>query len=603
MSKREESIVVRITPEELAAVDEVARRMGSKRSEAVRQLISGGLSQLQTGGTVLLVDPKPSNGTEAANRTAHGPCEAIADVIDQFVDAAVYWKDRSGRIVRANHRACEWYGPQIEGQLERNCFRSLEHLGDNLERGLWSGQEKIVVTREFRVSNKGSLQCTKTIRMRWDEDPALDWIAVFILPLSLEEKGRWFNEFFEQRPAESFVPDGGVYVLTFKHGDPGTYYFEDKCRELTAAHRVSPRNRSHARLEKAGSAFSKSRLFEHSPASNVYCLDKMRVEQLLQKLKVQPPGYYEAIDFRLWEGKHTYNWYRAHCFVRTLSPGSRMVCIAHELLHRGSLTDKVAHAFLDAFPGYVFVKDRQGRFLYINKKLLSDLGKTLRDACGKTDMQLGFLPKQAEFFGRCDEEVIRHNQWQLIPAEILTLPETSKTPTLKRELITIKIPIRGIILEPNAPTDDEFHILGISLSSTEEWRKMDENSRLWVALMDYSVDAIYVKDAALRYRHASRSFCKLLGITDPKTIRGKTAREVWGMTNMHLVAGMEAADSKVIQEGFYIDENPRVTHVPDQADEKRITVKIKLEDRERGFWGILGISRKITELELRRKEK
>jgi PAS domain S-box-containing protein len=149
------------------------------------------------------------------------------------------------------------------------------------------------------------------------------------------------------------------------------------------------------------------------------------------------------------------------------------------------------------------------------------------------------------------------------------------------------------ILEPNESQENTRHILGISLEATHQWLDIEEAHYLWQALMEYSVDAIYVKDEKFLYRHVSRAFCDLLGITDRTSIIGKSAAEVW-QSNPELVPGMEAADKEAMLKGRFVDEKPKPTRMPDGTQQYRITTKIRLSDKQRGITRLLAISRDVT---------
>jgi len=69
-------------------------------------------------------------------------------------------------------------------------------------------------------------------------------------------------------------------------------------------------------------------------------------------------------------------------------------------------SERLLLAVLDNTPSYVFVKDTQGRFLLVNRKVEAYLGKPRGEVAGLTDYDI-FPPDLAAFFHRQDEEALR----------------------------------------------------------------------------------------------------------------------------------------------------------------------------------------------------
>jgi PAS domain S-box-containing protein len=95
---------------------------------------------------------------------------------------------------------------------------------------------------------------------------------------------------------------------------------------------------------------------------------------------------------------------------------------------------------IDIDPNFLFVKDRQGRFVLANKALADAYGTTVDDIVGKTDADFNPNPEEVEHFRRDDLEVIDSLREKLIPEEPITDAagnvrwlQTSKRPVVDRD--------------------------------------------------------------------------------------------------------------------------------------------------------------------------
>ncbi len=76
------------------------------------------------------------------------------------------------------------------------------------------------------------------------------------------------------------------------------------------------------------------------------------------------------------------------------------------------------HDVIDAVPNGIFVKDREGRMLTINRAGAAIYGVTVDDWIGKTDLELGADPGQVADYMAVNREVMATRQPKLIPAQL-----------------------------------------------------------------------------------------------------------------------------------------------------------------------------------------
>jgi PAS domain S-box-containing protein len=101
---------------------------------------------------------------------------------------------------------------------------------------------------------------------------------------------------------------------------------------------------------------------------------------------------------------------------------------------------------IDIDPNFLFVKDRQGRFVLVNQAVADVYGTTVDEIVGKTDADFNPNLEEVEHFRRDDLEVIDSLQEKLIPEEVITDSagnvrwlQTSKRPVVDRDGVARRV--------------------------------------------------------------------------------------------------------------------------------------------------------------------
>jgi PAS domain S-box-containing protein len=91
---------------------------------------------------------------------------------------------------------------------------------------------------------------------------------------------------------------------------------------------------------------------------------------------------------------------------------------------------------IDMIPDFLFVKDREDRYLLANRQLAKAYGTTHERMLGKTDVELGADPVQAARFSEAGREVLRSRRDMVTPDEEFTVAsgETRRFQTTRRPL-------------------------------------------------------------------------------------------------------------------------------------------------------------------------
>ena len=99
-------------------------------------------------------------------------------------------------------------------------------------------------------------------------------------------------------------------------------------------------------------------------------------------------------------------------------------------------TEVFYHSLVETIPQMILCKDLDGRFTFANQKFCAELGTTLEEIMGKTD--LDFFPKElAEKYRRDDKEVLESGQ-------VLDVVEEHVTPKGEKLYVQVmKTPLFG----------------------------------------------------------------------------------------------------------------------------------------------------------------
>ena len=108
------------------------------------------------------------------------------------------------------------------------------------------------------------------------------------------------------------------------------------------------------------------------------------------------------------------------------------------------------HAFLkeviDTNPGLVFVKDKDGHYLLVNKATAESFGMNVEHMIGKMDTELGVLPEESDKYRQDEIDVLESGKSKYIPEERYSWPsgevhyyQTTKQPLLDEKGVPNKV--------------------------------------------------------------------------------------------------------------------------------------------------------------------
>ncbi len=241
------------------------------------------------------------------------------------------------------------------------------------------------------------------------------------------------------------------------------------------------------------------------------------------------------------------------------------------------------HTLLENIPDRIYFKDRQSRFIRMNRALTTLFGlKSAEQAYGKTD---------ADFYGQehagdaleDERTVMKTGEPLLNKVEFEILADGRKSWSL-----TTKLPLR----------DRQGRIVGTCGISREisELKEMEEQleteRNLLRAVIDNLPDLVFLKDIKGHYLLNNMAHIRWLGGTDPSEVRGRTVFDYFpdDVAAAFHAGDMAVADSRqplLNQEEHMVDATG--------GHSWRLTSKIPWLDEEGQTVGLVCISREVTE--------
>src|SRR5438132_1706001 len=151
-------------------------------------------------------------------------------------------------------------------------------------------------------------------------------------------------------------------------------------------------------------------------------------------------------------------------FVRDLTEEQHAEQALQKEVGEREAAERLLRQVIDADPSLVFVKDRDGKFVLVNKAVADIYGTTAEAQVGKTDADFNPNKEEVEHFLRDDRAVMDSRRPKVVAEESVTNPATGAT----RWFQTVKVPLLS-------PDGEARRVLGVATDITE--RKRAEEAR------------------------------------------------------------------------------------------------------------------------------
>ena len=247
---------------------------------------------------------------------------------------------------------------------------------------------------------------------------------------------------------------------------------------------------------------------------------------------------------------------------------------------------KLMHELLDNIPDRIYFKDRESRFLRINKAMSLFFGLDApQDVAGKTDFDF-FLEEHARPAYECEQEVLRTGE------PIVGLVEKETTPAgYVGWVLTTKMPLRN-------ERGDIIGTFGVSrditqLKAMEE--ALESERALLRSVIENIPDPIWLLDPTGGYVLGNVAHRNFLGATRESQILGRSPDDFLRKPER---PSLEEPSLRVLRNGQAEINQEEV--LIDSKGHKHwvLATRIPLRDERGGVSGLVSIAREITEKKL-----
>ncbi|MEK6302038.1 MAG: PAS domain S-box protein [Acidobacteriota bacterium] len=240
-------------------------------------------------------------------------------------------------------------------------------------------------------------------------------------------------------------------------------------------------------------------------------------------------------------------------------------------------SDNRFRSFMDHMPGYAWIKDSEGSYVYMNKPLQDILPKHQDRWMGLTDFEL-WPPWIAGEYQKNDQRVLKHRR-DLQTVEPWSLEDHD------RYVLVSKFPI----LDSQSLAT---MVAGISIDITERKQAeqaLDESRTHLQAILDNCPAMIFLKDVEGRYLRINKTFERTFNMS-PEKVMGRTDAEVF---SQELAAAFRATDARVLAAGCAMESEEEALYA--DGWHAYIVQKFPLRNAAGDIFAVGGISTDITE--------
>ena len=182
--------------------------------------------------------------------------------------------------------------------------------------------------------------------------------------------------------------------------------------------------------------------------------------------------------------------------------------------------ERLLRQVIDADPSLVFVKDRDGRFVLVNKAVADIYGTTVEAQVGKTDADFNPNKEEVEHFLRDDRAVMDSRRPKVVAEESVTNPATGAT----RWFQTVKVPLLS-------PDGESRRVLGVGTEITERKRAEEALRRSeasYRGLVEHAAYGIYRATADGKFLMVNPALFAMLGYASAEELlKIDIARDVY----------------------------------------------------------------------------
>lgn len=250
--------------------------------------------------------------------------------------------------------------------------------------------------------------------------------------------------------------------------------------------------------------------------------------------------------------------------------------------------ERYFNALMDSLPSWIYFKDRNSKFIRVNKALADYSGISAKDMIGKSDAE--FLDPESAAKNRRDE------------IEILATGEGKERFIEKENLegggdawvLTSKLPLR----DKHGRTIGTFGVSSNVTEMVEARNALEQERNILRAVIDNIPDGIYIRDNNGNYLVVNRSQAEMLGEPDTTKVIGQNP---YAFFRREKAAAFLEEDQAIISSGKPVLNKAQTVHPSSEETRHLVTTKVPVKDLDGNIFGVLGVDRNVTEQEKARE--
>lgn len=245
-------------------------------------------------------------------------------------------------------------------------------------------------------------------------------------------------------------------------------------------------------------------------------------------------------------------------------------------------------ALMDTLPAWIYFKDRESRFLHVNKALSDFSGIAAADMIGKSDGE--FLDEESAEKNREDEiRILASGVGREGFIEKEKLPDGGDA-----WVLTSKLPLR----DKQGRIIGTFGVSSDVTAMTRARQSLEKERNNLRTLLDSIPDSIYIRDRSGHYMVVNRALAELVGETDSDAVTGNTPYDYFPKAEAEKFL---SEDEAVMEAGKTVINPNSSVRGTDGETRHFLTTKVPMRDGAGKVYGILGINRDVTDQERARE--
>lgn len=250
--------------------------------------------------------------------------------------------------------------------------------------------------------------------------------------------------------------------------------------------------------------------------------------------------------------------------------------------------ERYFRALMNTMPAWIYFKDRDSKFLQVNKSLAKYSGIPEAEMVGMSDID--FLDPESARKNRQDEiQILASGEGREGFVEKENLPDGRDA-----WVLTTKLPLR----DKRGRIIGTFGISNEITEMVETQKSLEKERNTLRTLLDSIPDSIYIRDTTGKYIVVNRALAGFVGEAEPASVIGKTPYDFF---TAEKAATYLREDQETMARGEVEVDDARL--ITNNAGERRhiVVTKVPVRDPDGKVFGILGINRDVTEQEKARE--